>query len=125
MKKVWWVKISFTNTKVMTKIYEEINQRKRQEMASVNSFKSKFHYYHMANDVVLSNFIANMIGGVLTEVFISHRSRALSERFFSLDTDVDTVFSLFVILLNICIIVPYNKTHQKVSKMFLQWRAIG
>lgn len=79
---------------------------------------SKFHYYHIANDVVIGNFIANMIGGFLTEVFISHRSGNVSESLASFYSHVDSFLSAIVIVLSAGIIIYYEIPIRKCLKNF-------
>ncbi len=87
-------------------------------MASDHSIKNKFHYYHMANDVVMGNFIANMIGGFLTEVFISHRGRNISEGLRSLYMDIDMVLSIMIIIVSACVIVSYELPIRRCLKSY-------
>ena len=79
---------------------------------------SKFHYYHIANDVLFGNFISNLIGWILTEVFVSHRFRSASERLIALQTQMDIYISLFSIAATAAIIIIYEKPIRKCLKNF-------
>ncbi|MCP4022319.1 MAG: HAMP domain-containing protein [Desulfobacteraceae bacterium] len=81
-----------------------------------NPIKSKFHYYHLANDVIVGNLIANIIGYSLAEFFISHRTRGVSESIMNFFGDVDTIYSIFCTILALFIIVSYEIPIRKCLK---------
>lgn len=87
-------------------------------MSSEKLRTSRLHYYHMANDVLMGNFAANAIGGILTEVFISHRFQIVSERFISLYDHLNLFTSILNIILVVAIIVTYEQPIRKCLKNF-------
>lgn len=78
--------------------------------------KSRFQYYHLANDVLIGNLIANILGDQITGLFFSNRMIHASEGFISLVEIVDIFYGLIVSMAGILIIVQYERPIRKCLK---------
>ena len=85
-------------------------------METSEPIKSRFQYYHLANDVLLGNFIANMIGSFMTDFFISNRTQNESESVLYFFWGIDALYNSFCVILGAFIVIYYERPIRKCLK---------
>ncbi|SMC78638.1 adenylate cyclase [Desulfocicer vacuolatum DSM 3385] len=84
--------------------------------------KNRFHYYRLANDILLGTLIANILGDQITRIFFSNRDTGFSQDFITLIWFVDMFYLIIACIIAIVVIVSYESPVRNCLKSFYKGR---
>ena len=79
---------------------------------------TRFKYYHLANDVLLGNLIANFAGSVMVDAFIYYRAPVYFDKTISFFQSVDDVVTVIWVLCSIVTIIFYERPIRRCLKSY-------
>ncbi len=77
-------------------------------MTAEHLVKTRFQYLHLSNDVLLGNFIVNLMGSIMSGVFLYYRIPVLSDRFVCFFGNMEMILGVAWIAANTGIIIAYE-----------------
>lgn len=86
---------------------------------------SKRGYHHLANEMIVGNLSAHLIGNWATNTLFGPLSHELSDRLLLLLNRLDLLFSVFAFTTVICITLTYEKPFRRCLKKISDGNSIG